>query len=596
MECGERVLPADEVVLNMVVNNVPHRLSIPNSLNASLAAQGFAEQIGLAGDNHVVSVVRDEIKRQRHQVTTFKGHFDRVTSVSFSPDGASIVSGSEDKTVKVWSVESGECVTTFEGHCNYVSSVSFSLDGASIVSGSEDNSARVWSLKSGECVTTFTGHSHSVSSVSFSPDGASIVSGSRDKTVKVWSVESGECVTTFEGHSSRVMSVSFSPDGASIVSGSMDDTVKVWSVESGECVTTFEGHSNYVSSVSFSPDGASIVSGSWDKTVKVWSVESGECVTTFEGHSSFVKSVSFSPDGAWIVSYTDYRTVKVWSVESGECVFSGKKLDASWRAVFKDSTNPLAEHFDYTQTIGMSGDGENNPSVYIIGHSHAVFSEGGRCMAGRIHILERRPVLPEDVASLVQQLADCTNVFNVGAKLVESCKQQPDLISEVFGALKKLLQHKDGGIVSYGCRLVLELWDETMDIVQEILPLMTSASSEVRGLAREILLKVCQKQPDLVREIFPAARKLVQHDDDDIVENGCRMVLELWDETMDIVQEILPLMESASPGVRGLAREILLKVCQKQPDSVPEVVGALKKLLQQDDDGIVEYGCRMVLE
>eukprot|EP00505_MAST-04D_sp_SCG-Rhode-Island_P005267 Stramenopile-MAST_4_protein_5267 len=56
------------------------------------------------------------------------------------------------------------------------------------------------------------------------------------------------------------------------------------------------------------------------------------------------------------------------------------------------------------------------------------------------------------------------------------------------------------------------------------------------------------------------------------------MVLELCDETMDIVQEVLPLMESASIKVRGVAREILLKMCTKQPDSVPEVVGALKKL------------------
>jgi hypothetical protein len=187
-------------------------------------------------------------------------------------------------------------------------------------------------------------------------------------------------------------------------------------------------------------------------------------------------------------------------------------------------------------------------------------------------------------------------VFNVGAKLVESCKQQPDLIPEVFGALKKLLQHKDGCIVSYGCRLVLELWDETMDIVQEILPLMTSASSEVRGLAREILMKGCQKQPDLVREVFPAARRFLQHDDDHIVENGCRMVLELCDENTDIIEEVLPLMKSASLGVRGVAREILLKMCTKQPDLVPEVVGALKKLLQHDDDEIVENSCKVVLE
>eukprot|EP00505_MAST-04D_sp_SCG-Rhode-Island_P005075 Stramenopile-MAST_4_protein_5075 len=155
---------------------------------------------------------------------------------------------------------------TFEGHSCSVKSVSFSPDGASIVSGSLDNTVKVWSVESGECVTTFKGHSLRVISVSFSTDGASIVSGSADNTVKVWSVESGECVTTFEGHSYPVMSVSFSPDGASIVSGSLDNTVKVWSVESGECVTTFEGHSVDVTSVSFSPDGASIVSGSRDNT------------------------------------------------------------------------------------------------------------------------------------------------------------------------------------------------------------------------------------------------------------------------------------------------------------------------------------------
>ena len=80
---------------------------------------------------------------------------------------------------------------------------------------------------------------------------------------------------------------------------------------------------------------------------------------------------------------------------------------------------------------------------------------------------------------------------------------------------------------------------------------------------------------------------------DSVIKGGCNLMLEL---TTDIVQAVLPLMESASPAVRGLAREIVLKVCTQQPDSVPEVVGALKKLLQHDDDGIVENSCRIVLE
>ena len=120
-------------------------------------------------------------------------------------------------------------------------------------------------------------------------------------------------------------------------------------------------------------------------------MESGECVTTFEGHSKAVWSVSFSPDGASIVSGSRDNTVKVWSVESGECVFSGKELDASWRAVFKDSTNLLGEHFDYAQTIGMSGEGQNtDPECYLSQRKEGsllVVRDGPR-----IHFLERRPI------------------------------------------------------------------------------------------------------------------------------------------------------------------------------------------------------------
>ena len=121
----------------------------------------------------------------RNKTLTTKGKPSEVRSVSFSPDGQWIASGSEDKTVKIWSVESGECVTTFNGHSLSVSSVSFSPDGASIVSGSHDNTVKVWSVESGECVT-LNGHSYGVLSVSFSPDGKHVASGSFDKTVKVW--------------------------------------------------------------------------------------------------------------------------------------------------------------------------------------------------------------------------------------------------------------------------------------------------------------------------------------------------------------------------------------------------------------------------
>ena len=272
----------------------------------------------------------------------FRGHTRRVSSVSFSPDGSLIVSGSSDYTVRVWDASSGECVVLgslwggsgpLEGHTSGVNSVSFSPDGSLIVSGAGDNTVRVWDLSSGGLLKTLEGHRSDVRSVSFSPDGSHIVSGSDDRTVRVWDLSSGECVL-LEGHTFWVSSVSFSPDGSLIVSGSYDKTVRVWDLSSGELLKTL-GHTSLVSSVSFSPDGSRIVSGSGDATVRVWDLSSGECVLgPLEGHTSDVNSVSFSPDGSRIVSGSNDNTVRVWDVsiikEWDSLVRDIKSLKIAW--------------------------------------------------------------------------------------------------------------------------------------------------------------------------------------------------------------------------------------------------------------------------
>ncbi len=112
-----------------------------------------------------------------------------VISVSFSPDGKTLVSGSRDKTIKLWNVETGKEIRTLKGHDSYVYSVNFSPDGKTLVSGSWDKTIKLWNVETGKEIRTLKGHDSYVYSVNFSPDGKTLVSGSWDNTIKLWKVE-----------------------------------------------------------------------------------------------------------------------------------------------------------------------------------------------------------------------------------------------------------------------------------------------------------------------------------------------------------------------------------------------------------------------
>ena len=198
-------------------------------------------------------------------------HAGAIWAVDVNRDWTHALSGSDDKTMKLWHMNTGECVHTFTGHSNRVCCVRFGHDETYVVSGSWDNTIRVWRKSSGECLQTLEGHTGAVNALDVSADGEYILSGSDDRTLRLWERVSGSCARVFRGHTGRVTAACLTSDNRYVVSGSDDKTVRVWDRETGTCVGIPATHQGSINSICLDARLRAL-SASTDRTLKMWNI------------------------------------------------------------------------------------------------------------------------------------------------------------------------------------------------------------------------------------------------------------------------------------------------------------------------------------
>jgi len=175
----------------------------------------------------------EEFSEELHQqvdAPKLKGHTSDIRSIAFSPNKLLLVSGSLDKTIRIWDAVTYKEISCITGHTDWVNSVVLSPDGKFIVSGSNDCTMRVWELESCKEIRRFE-EFNLVDTVAFSHDGSRIASSCYN-TIGVWELASGQEILRLEGHNKTVPSVTFSSDGKFIASGSEDSTVRLWRISS----------------------------------------------------------------------------------------------------------------------------------------------------------------------------------------------------------------------------------------------------------------------------------------------------------------------------------------------------------------------------
>ncbi len=236
-----------------------------------------------------------------------------VASARFSPDGTRIVTGSWDKTARIWSVEKGVSELRLEGgHRQYVNDATFSPDGTRIVTAGDDRTACIWDARNGKLLLTLRGHGDRVSSAVFSPDGKHVLTASHDKTARLWDAQTGKTLRELVGHREAVLAAVFSRDGKRILTGGEDNQAKVWDAETGEERISLQGHTAAVASVAFSPNGRRAITGSLDHTAKVWDADTGKELLTLKGHKQEITTVGFSPDGRGALTGSRDGTLLLW--------------------------------------------------------------------------------------------------------------------------------------------------------------------------------------------------------------------------------------------------------------------------------------------
>lgn len=216
----------------------------------------------------------------------------------------------------VFDLEAKKATHTLLGHEGPIRSLAFSPDGTRIVSGSADKSARIWDLNDSKFpeLVRFNGHGGEVTAVAFNSNATQVLSGSADKTLKLWNAADAAEIKAFAGHAAAIVGVAFDNSNQP-VSASADKTIRTWNAGNGQQARAISDPQP-LSSIAISQDRTRIAVAGADKAVRVYQLNNGQKISAMEGHTSPVTSVAFSADGTRLVSTTTTEAT-TWDVASG---------------------------------------------------------------------------------------------------------------------------------------------------------------------------------------------------------------------------------------------------------------------------------------
>ena len=296
------------------------------------------------------------------RLVTFKGHEDRIVRSHLSIDGKFVVTGSTDKTVRVWDAQNGKELAKLTGHDKWIYSVAMDPQSKLVISGSNDSTARIWDWKTGKTLHTLTGHTGNCRFVAFSNDSKRAITLGVGGKARIWNAETGEEIALLEvphgithialnpngnqiatynnlrdnqvrlwswngkslyilDHAKPVQFAEFLADGSRLLTCSVE--TRIWDADSGIQLIRFED-AEHIKYSSLYPDGKRLIGsrvtmlGPQRRGLGIWDTETGKRLKTLELSDRNLRSIDMTPDGKNAIVSGYQNRAAIWDLETGE--------------------------------------------------------------------------------------------------------------------------------------------------------------------------------------------------------------------------------------------------------------------------------------
>jgi serine/threonine protein kinase len=294
-----------------------HRLAVAAAL-VCLFLPGGLMLSGSSSRPPASAAVAEEPPTRLPARATLRGHSGPVWAISFSPDGRTLATGSDDTTLRFWDAATGRNLAVLSSHRSAVFAAAFTHSGKQLVSGNGDGTIRLWNVADHKEAATLPHGNGSVRRVAISPDDKTLAVGGNTQDIELWDLPTRTLRGTLPGSDGTIFAVAFAADGSTLATGDARGNVRLWDSATRSERTGFSADPLNVRALAFSRDGKILASaGSGDKDVKLWRFATRERFATFPWHDHGPSCLAFSQDGTILAAGSRDGDIAIWDVRSG---------------------------------------------------------------------------------------------------------------------------------------------------------------------------------------------------------------------------------------------------------------------------------------